>query len=139
MSAGNCDGIVDIRKSLTKAVATKDLVEFQKNLQLNKPVYDKIDYLEPHRQKRKEFNLKYDRLQETGELWNYENTLRQLKEQPIKCMKYNYSLDAEIQNSLQFESIITVSEDGKKLKLINKKPVEDTIHVLEADPHSVKK
>jgi len=51
--------------------------------------------------------------------------IQELQENPIKCVKYNYSLDAGIQNHLQFESLIKVSDDGKRLILTLKKPCED--------------
>lgn len=57
----------------------------------------------------------------------------------IKCVKYNYSLDAGVQNFLQFDGLLNLSEDGKKLVITLKKYCETPIHVLQPDPHTVKK
>ena len=54
---------------------------------------------------------------------------------PIKCVKYNYSLEEEIQNQLQFDGTIQLSEDGQELIIINKKPNTNPEYILEADPH----
>lgn len=61
-----------------------------------------------------------------------------MRDSPIKCVKYNHALDADIQNYLQFESNITVSEDGRELIITNKKPRDNADLVLEADPNQVK-
>ena len=62
-----------------------------------------------------------------------------MKATKIKCVKYNYSLDAGVQNFLQFDGLLHLSEDGKKLIITLKKYSETPIHVLEPDPHTVKK
>lgn len=55
----------------------------------------------------------------------------------MKCVKYNYTLDAEIQNFLQYDGLIEVSEDGKKLIITNKKPCEENQYILDSDPKKV--
>lgn len=58
-----------------------------------------IDLLEEHRQKYKEFCAEQvDQKQELEDYWNYDLVLEQLRDDPIHCVKYNYCLDAEIQN-----------------------------------------
>jgi hypothetical protein len=61
-----------------------------------------------------------------------------MKATTIKCVKYNYSLDADVQNFFQFDGLINLSKDGKDLVLTLKKYEETPIHVLEPDPHVVK-
>lgn len=61
-----------------------------------------------------------------------------MQQTTIKCVKYNYSLDAGVQNFFQFDGLINLSEDGKRLNLTLKKYNEKPIHVLEPDPHTVK-
>lgn len=64
--------------------------------------------------------------------------VREIREDPIKCVKYNYALDSEIQNYLQYDSLISVSEDGTELIITNKKPVENPDYILDADPNIIK-
>lgn len=71
--------------------------------------------------------------------WDMEGIVDNMKSQKIKCVKYNYSLAAGVQNFFQFDGLITLSEDGKRLVLTLKKYNEKPIHVLEPDPHTVKK
>ena len=71
--------------------------------------------------------------------YNYEEVLAQLQAHPIKCVKYNHSLDADIQNYLQFESLISVSECGQRLIITNKKPCENPDYILEADPYAIER
>ena len=90
------------------------------------------DFLEEHKMKyqlyRDEVDLKkhdYDEIEKITE---------SLKNDPIKCYKYNNNLDKSIQNFSQFDSIISISGDGKELIITNKKPNENPEYVLEADP-----
>ena len=71
--------------------------------------------------------------------WDLESVVEEMKAATIKCVKYNYSLDAGVQNFLQFDGLIKLSPDGKKLVITLKKYGETPIHVLEPDPHTVKK
>ena len=71
--------------------------------------------------------------------YNKEDVLEQLRRHPIKCVKYNHSLDAGIQSYLQFESLISVSECGQRLIITNKKPCENPDYILEADPYAVER
>lgn len=51
------------------------------------------------------------------------NTITEfIKEQQIQCYKYNYVLDTSVQNYLNFESTIGLSEDEKELIITNIKP-----------------
>jgi hypothetical protein len=71
--------------------------------------------------------------------WDYEGIVEKMKATKIKCVKYNYSLAADVQNFFQFDGLITLSEDGKRIIMTLKKYNEKPIHVLEPDPHTVKK
>ena len=71
--------------------------------------------------------------------WDHDGIVDKMKAAKIKCVKYNYSLAADVQNFFQFDGLITLSEDGKRLVLTLKKYSEKPIHVLEPDPHAVKK
>lgn len=71
--------------------------------------------------------------------WDLECIVDEMKSTTVKCVKYNYSLDAGVQNFLQFDGLLNLSPDGKKLVITLKKYEETPIHVLEPDPHTVKK
>lgn len=55
------------------------------------------------------------------------------------CVKYNYSLEAEVQNFSSFNASIQLSADKRKFLITNQKPMADEIHALEADPEEHKK
>ena len=95
------------------------------------------DLLKDHRVN---YGKHYQRAQErwNSNFWDYETIADQMKATTIKCVKYNYSLDAGVQNFLQFDGLINLSQDGKKLVITLKKYSETPIHVLEPDPHTVK-
>ena len=59
--------------------------------------------------------------------------------QRIDCIKYNYSLDKEVQNHKTFDSHIQISEDKQSFLIINRRPLENQQYVLEADPENVTK
>lgn len=69
--------------------------------------------------------------------FNYSEVCAKLKE-PIKCVKYNYSLEEEIQNHLQFDGTLQLSEDGQSLLIVNKKPNTNPDYMFDPDPHKVK-
>ena len=54
-----------------------------------------------------------------------EMIIESLKIYPIKCIKYNNSLDEFVQLNYSFDSFITVSNDGTKLIISNKKPTSE--------------
>lgn len=62
-----------------------------------------------------------------------------MQRQRIDAVKYNYSLDQEVQNFTSYDCQIFVSENGENLIIINKKPIEKDLYVLEADPNALKK
>ena len=53
-------------------------------------------------------------------------------------MKYNYALEDDVQNFTCFEAYIQIQEEGKYLQIVNRKPVENTEYILEADQSIVK-
>lgn len=54
-------------------------------------------------------------------------------------MKYNYSIDPEGQNHLQFDALLQVSPDGKDLLIFNEKPDDNPEYIPEAEPEVVKR
>ena len=55
----------------------------------------------------------------------------------MKLIKYNYSLDKEVQNHICYDSYMQISEDESALIITNKKPVED-VYVLQAEHENCK-
>ena len=51
----------------------------------------------------------------------------------VPCYKYNYSLDPETQSDVSFLSFMELSKDSKYIKITNRKPVNHTKYILEAD------
>lgn len=54
-------------------------------------------------------------------------------------MKYNYSLEYEVQNFSCFDAFIRLSPDFKTLEIHNMKPVPNDKYILEADPTELEK
>ena len=50
---------------------------------------------------------------------------------PIKCIKYNYAVDKNVQNYDSQEANIEISQDGECLEIYNVKFVENDKFVLE--------
>jgi hypothetical protein len=46
-----------------------------------------------------------------------------LQRNRIVCTKYNYSLDESVQNFSSFQGYLQLSQDGKHLSIILKKPI----------------
>ena len=63
----------------------------------------------------------------------------ELQTSDLHCLKYNYSLDDEVQNFSSFESTIRLSEDYKQILITNKKPVPADVFVKEKDPKKVQR
>ena len=57
----------------------------------------------------------------------------------MKCIKYNYSLDADTQNWSCFDAIINLSKDSKWIHITNLKPIVNNEYILEADPRMILK
>lgn len=57
----------------------------------------------------------------------------------IDCVKYNYSLEKEVQNFSTFDGQIQLSEDGKYLYIFNRKPVENDLYIEERDPEELQR
>ena len=64
--------------------------------------------------------------------------MQEIKKNPIICQKYNYTLDANLMNYFQFESRITLSEDGCQLLIWNKKYTTDPGYVYEETPEEIR-
>ena len=58
---------------------------------------------------------------------------------PISCIKYNYSLERDVQDFDSQEAQIKISMDGEELEIHNMKIHEQLEYVLEADPNEVKR
>lgn len=67
-----------------------------------------MDMLKDHRINYKKH---YDQRQAeyTTAKWDHESVVEEMKAATIKCVKYNYSLDAGVQNFLQFDGLIKLS------------------------------
>lgn len=60
-----------------------------------------------------------------------------LQKHKIRCFKYNYSLETEVQNFCQFSSYLFLSKNGEELMIYNKKPKEN--QPLERTEEDIKK
>lgn len=56
-----------------------------------------------------------------------------LKSERIKCVKYNHSLDDEVQRVVSFEGYLQLSKDGKFLKIVNKKVIRKKAYAYDPD------
>lgn len=63
--------------------------------------------------------------------------MREIKDNPIICQKYNYTLDSHLMNYFQFESSVTLSEEGDQLLIRNKKHNTTPDYVFEKTPSQV--
>lgn len=59
--------------------------------------------------------------------------IQRLKEDRIKCTKYNYSLDSEVQKVCQFDGYLQLSQDGKMLNIFNKKFIRKAEYLQDPD------
>jgi hypothetical protein len=57
----------------------------------------------------------------------------------IDCVKYNYSLEEEVQNFSTFDGQIQLSDDAKFLYIFNRKPVANDLYVDERDPEELQR
>ena len=75
--------------------------------------------------------------------WGNPKLLEQLQKEltfkPINCIKYNYSLDRNVQDFDSQEALIKISMDGEELEIHNMKIQENLEYVLEADPTQVER
>lgn len=61
-----------------------------------------------------------------------------MENEPIKCFKFNYSLDDAIQKYSSFRSILSISDDGEGININNLRPNDEKNKdefILEADHH----
>lgn len=68
----NPDHVVDIKRSLTRIMSSPNLM----NLEAQKPSVEQKDHLEEQVKKYKEYQLKHEQLQSSGELWDYEKAVK---------------------------------------------------------------
>ena len=73
-----------------------------------------------------------------NDLSSIEKVIKRMKNKRIPIFKYNYSLDVSIQNSAGFEGYLQLSEDEETLLIFNKKPIDGSNYILEADPDELK-
>jgi hypothetical protein len=66
--------------------------------------------LDEHAHAYQDYQRKYS--EEYIRKWDYDLVCDELKTTPIKIVKYNYSLEENIQNHLQFDGTLSLSEDG---------------------------
>lgn len=55
------------------------------------------------------------------------------KSNKIKCIKYNYSLDKEVQSVGAFEGYFQLSKDGQYLNIYNKKSIRKAEYLFDPD------
>ena len=62
------------------------------------PTFEQKDHLVTHREKYEDYKQKYhhEDVINANNKWDYNTIVKELQETPIKCCKYNYTLDAEI-------------------------------------------
>ena len=70
--------------------------------------------------------------------WSRTNLIKMIRENPIKCQKYNYTLDVELMNHFFFDSMITVSEDGQELLISNKKMNTNPRYSYDFTPNQIR-
>jgi hypothetical protein len=61
-----------------------------------------------------------------------------LKNNKIKCVKYHYALEKEVQKSSSNNAYIEFTDNCQYLAIVNRKEVEKSKYVLEADPDFVR-
>ena len=57
----------------------------------------------------------------------------------IKCVKYNYSLDSEVQSVGAFDGYLQLSKDGKFLNIYNKKNTRRPEYIYDPDHIAIEK
>lgn len=62
-----------------------------------------------------------------------------LKNEKIRCVKYNSALDDRYQKAASFQSYLYLSEDGRRVIIINKKMSNEANYILEVDPIEIEK
>lgn len=67
---------------------------------------EREDLLQEHREKYKAYKEFAAAEAKSATIWDYRAILRQMQEEPIRCIKYNYSIDPEGQNHLQFDALL---------------------------------
>ena len=70
--------------------------------------------------------------------WSFTNVVTMLREKPIMCQKYNYTLDIELMNHFCFDCRLTVSEDGSEIIIHNKKMNTDPKYNAEQTPDELR-
>lgn len=98
----------------------------------------KQDLLKPHRERYKSY-FESMRCDHESERWDYECILQEMRDHPIQCQKYNYSIANNIQNHQQYAATITVNEDGDELVICNSKPDTNPEYIFDLEPHEVQK
>ena len=52
-------------------------------------------------------------------------------------IKFNHSLDSDVQRFTQFDGFMQLDEEGKTITFTNKKPNTNPKYILEADPATI--
>lgn len=112
MSIDHANSIRDFRKIIQKQIDMEDDEEIL------------FDHLEQHREKYADARLRiYHEISHPGSM--LEMIEEDMELRPIKCQKYNYTLDDAIQNYTQFSSLLSISDDGSMIILTNIRPNEN--------------
>ena len=96
--------------------------------------FGRSKYSQPNSEvKETEFLLKHKNIYNNGklridrEIKNIEEILdinEKLKKHRIMCQKFNYALDEIVQDFSSYPSIIEILNDGERLQIVNRKPIE---------------
>lgn len=108
------------------------------NINCFKGPVEKPDLLKSHREHYKSY-FESMRCDDQSERWEYECILQELRDHPIQCQKYNYSIANNIQNHQQYAATITVNEDGDEILICNSKPDTNPEYIFDLEPHEVQK
>ena len=92
--------------------------------------------LENHKKKYQNSKITSARNLKQGK-FKKEYLIKLLRENPVNCTKYNYTLQKELMNNLQFESELTVSEDGSQLIIRNNKLSTNPIYFYDETPEEI--
>lgn len=57
-----------------------------------------------------------------------------LYQNKVKFVKFNHSVDSDTQRFSQFNSYFQLSTDFKYMEIINKRPIDQPIEILQMDP-----
>lgn len=133
----------DLNKSAILNKSSNDDRSFQKLIQRTEQNDDSVlvyDHLAHHRQKYSEARKRIQREYNTP-IVQLELIEDSMEETPIKCYKYNYTLDGRPSAQSQYSSVLSISDDGETLIITTIRPnkkFNEPQYILEADEDAIK-